>query len=143
MIDGMSMQHTLSTGSGFFRLFFYNQLMAQEIGIVTGSGSAEVETAGVQINMVPKSGGNTFSVNGVANGTNGNLQGRNLDDALQARGVTAGPSVKNIYDFGVGVGGPIVKNKLWFYSSTRAWGASEYVAANYYNLTGDLHLRPI
>jgi len=135
MIDGMSMQHTLSTGSGFFRLFFYNQLMAQEIGIVTGSGSAEVETAGVQINMVPRSGGNTFSLNGVATGTNGNLQGRNLDDELQARGVTAGPSVKNIYDFGVGVGGPIVQNKLWFYGSTRAWGASEYVAANYYNAT--------
>src|SRR5262249_45885712 len=135
MIDGLSMQHTLNTGSGFFRLFFYNQLMAQEIGIITHAGAAEVETSGVQVNMVPRSGGNKFSWNPVANGTNGRLQGRNIDDALKARGATAGPSVKNIYDFGVGAGGPILQNKLWFYASTRSWGASEFLPANYYNST--------
>ncbi len=135
MIDGLSMQHTLNTGSGFFRLFFYNQLMAQEIGIVTHAGGAEVETSGVQVNMVPRSGGNTFKWNAVANGTNGDLQGRNIDDALKARGATAGPSVKNIYDFGVGAGGPFVQNRLWYYAATRAWGASEYLPANYYNKT--------
>jgi Carboxypeptidase regulatory-like domain len=135
MIDGLSMQHTLNTGSGFFRLFFYNQLMAQEIGIVTHAGGAEVETSGVQVNMVPKSGGNRFTWNAVANGTNGDLQGRNIDDTLKARGATEGPSVKNIYDFGVGAGGPFKVNTLWFYAATRAWGASEYLPANYYNKT--------
>jgi hypothetical protein len=135
MIDGLSMQHSLQTGSGFFRLFFYNQLMTEEMVVVTAAGGAEVETAGVQVNMVPRAGSNTFRLNGVANGTNGNLQSRNISDELTARGVTVGPSIKNIYDFGVGVGGPLVVDKLWFYGATRAWGSSEYIPANYYNQT--------
>jgi hypothetical protein len=93
----------------------------------------------VQINMVPKSGGNTFSLNGVATGTNGNHRA-NLDDELQAGG-DAGPSVKNIYDFGVGVGGPIVQNKLWFYGRP-ARGAS-IRGGNYYNRREPLSTLPI
>jgi carboxypeptidase family protein len=135
MIDGMSMQHTLASGSGFFRLMFYNQLMAQEIAVVTNAGPAEVETAGVQVNMVPKSGSNRWNVDATAAGTNSNLQGENLDDYLTSRGVATAPGVKNIYDFGVGIGGPLLVDRVWVYAATRAWGASEYVPSNYYNST--------
>lgn len=134
-VDGLSMQHTLNTGSGFFRLFFFNRLMAQEIDVISRGGSGEVQTAGVQVNMVSKSGSNTWRAEIAANGTTKRFNAANLDDNLIARGVATQPSIKNIYDFGVGIGGPIKKDKLWVYASSRAWGASEYITANYYNAT--------
>jgi hypothetical protein len=135
MVDGLSMQHTLSTGSGFFRLFFFNQIMAQEINVVSRGGSGEVQTAGVQVNMISKSGSNAWRIEGGVNGTNSHFNAENLDDYLISRGVATPPSIDKIYDFGIGVGGPLVKDKLWVYGSTRAWGASEIITANYYNAT--------
>ena len=135
MVDGLSMQHTLFTGSGFFRLFFFNQMMAQEINVVSRGGSGEVQTAGVQVNMISKSGSNSWRYEGQISGTNKHFNATNLDDYLIGRGVATPPSIDKIYDFGIGVGGPIKRDKLWVYGSTRAWGASEIITANYYNAT--------
>jgi hypothetical protein len=135
MIDGLSTHHPLFTGSGFFRLAFFNQIMAQEIDVVARGGSGEVQTAGVQLNMVTKSGGNTWHGAGVANGTNEHFNATNLDDYLISRGVATPATIKNIWDIGVGIGGPIVHDKLWMYASVRNWGASEYITGNYYNAT--------
>jgi hypothetical protein len=135
MIDGLSMQHTLFTGGGFFRLFFFNQMLAQEIDVISNAGSAEVQTAGVQVNMITKSGGNTWHMDGVISGTTKRLESGNLDDYLISRGVATQPSIDNIYDIGFGIGGPLLVDRLWMYATSRAWGASEFVASNYYNKT--------
>jgi hypothetical protein len=135
MIDGLSMQHTLFTGGGFFRLFFFNQLLAQEIDVISNAGSAEVQTAGVQVNMVSKSGSNTWHIDGVANGTTRRFESANLDSYLVSRGVQTQPSIDNIYDIGGGIGGPLLSDRLWMYATSRAWGASEFIASNYYNAT--------
>jgi hypothetical protein len=134
-IDGMLIQRVGSTGSGFFRLMMYNQVMAQEIAIVSNAGSADVETAGVQVNMVTKSGGNSWRFDGVINGTNSHFQGTNIDDELVARGLTPRPSIQDIYDLGGGAGGPLKTDTLWIYAAARAWGATELEPASWYNLT--------
>ena len=41
--------------------------------------------------------------------------------------------MKKVYDYGVGVGGPIVRDRLWFYSANRVWGNQGYAANNYFN----------
>jgi hypothetical protein len=44
---------------------------------------------------------------------------------------------------GGGLGGPIEKDKLWFFTAARAWGASQYQQGSYYNLTqGTLFYTP-
>jgi hypothetical protein len=134
-IDGMLIQRVGSTGSGFFRLMMYNQVMAQEIDIVSNAGSADVETAGVQVNMVTKSGGNDWRFDGTINGTNSHFQGQNIDATLVSRGLTPRPSIQNIYDLGGGVGGPLSVNKLWIYAAGRSWGATELEPASWYNST--------
>src|SRR4029077_18780098 len=53
---------------------------------------------------------------------------------LRARGLTSSSSVKRVYEAGVGIGGPIVKERLWFYNADRFWGAQEYQPGSYYNL---------
>jgi hypothetical protein len=135
MIDGLSTHHPLFTGSGFFRLAFFNQVMAQEIDVVARGGSGEVQTSGVQLNMVTKSGGNTWHGDGVASGTTKRFNAKNLDDYLISRGVATPATIKNIWDFGIGIGGPLKRDRLWIYASSRAWGASEYITGNYYNAT--------
>ena len=92
-----------------------------------------IETGGVQINLVPKEGGNTFHSYFSGSFTNDKLQQSNLDDTLRARGLTATPGVDQLYDAALGVGGRIVRDKLWFYAAARYWGSSQFQAGNYFN----------
>jgi hypothetical protein len=58
---------------------------------------------------------------------------RNLSDELRARGLTRSNAVKKIYDVGFAGGGPIKKDRLWFYSAHRWWSSEEELAGIYYN----------
>ena len=46
----------------------------------------------------------------------------NYTDELRNRGVTQPTPVTRVYDFNAAVGGPIVKDKLWYYMSVRQQG---------------------
>ena len=105
MINGLSMQHTLFTGSGFYRLEFYDPEMTQELNIVADAGNGEVQSAGVQVNMVTKSGSNDWHFHFATNGTDSRFENTNLDANLIARGVKTPPGVKDIYSIGGGAGG--------------------------------------
>ncbi len=50
-----------------------------------------------------------------------------------AAGLTVPPSLRSIYDFNASIGGPIFKNRLWFFHSTREWGAANYIANQYFD----------
>src|SRR5258706_175931 len=77
----------------------------------------------------------TFSGSGGYIWGSHHLQQSNLTDALRARGLTATPSLKQFFDAGFGIGGPIKKDKLWFHVAVRDWKTARYFAGNYYNLT--------
>src|SRR5262249_22673037 len=100
-----------------------------------GGGSSETQTGGVQINFIPKSGGNSFSAYFQTNDTTEGLTGDNLTDELKARNASTSTKVKKLYDFGGGVGGPLKKDKLWFYTSHRKWGDRIQIANLFYNAT--------
>ena len=131
-LDGMSTMQ----GDSPSRYFFVNQVAAQEINITADAVPAESMTGGVQVNMIPKSGGNTFSGSFRASGTDSGLQSKgNLTQDLHDRGVTTSPSIRPIFDVGGGIGGPIKQDKLWFYTSHRYWGSGETAPGNYFNAT--------
>ena len=54
---------------------------------------------------------------------------------LRSRGLTESAETKKVYDYGVGLGGRIVRDKLWFYTAHRWWGNQTYGPGNYYNAT--------
>jgi hypothetical protein len=113
-----------------------NQLAAQEVVMETsGGGSAESQSGGLNVNVVPKDGGNTFSTAVSAAYTNKHLQSSNLTDALRARGLTRSNSTAYIYDAGVGVGGPIKQDTLWFYTAFRKWSHKDEYAGLFFNKT--------
>ena len=111
----------------------FNQMAVQEMVIDTNVASAESESGGMNVNMVPKDGGNKFAGSFMAEGANSSLQSSNLTDNLRARGLTAAAGVRKIYDVGVGFGGPLKVDKLWFYTAHRSWGSIEQLAGVYFN----------
>ena len=113
--------------------FQYNKATFEEVVVETGAGSAEATTGGVQINIIPKDGGNRFSGTASYEYTGPKLTSDNVDDELRARGLNAAPSVRSYYDVGGGVGGPIRRDKVWFFSAARAEDRSIYQVGNYYN----------
>ena len=124
-----------STGGGANRVMLLNQVSIQEMVLETSGISAESETGGVQINAVPREGGNQLRVYFVGTYTNDALQTTNVTPELKAAGVTTAPSVKQIWDWGLGVGGPIKKDRLWFYTAHRLWGAQQILPGAYWNAT--------
>ena len=103
--DGMGIQH--SQGNQGYN---QNQEIVQETVLSISGISADNNSDGVQINLVPKEGGNTFrgSVSGLYSGTG--LQSDNLTDSLRARGLTTVTTVNYIFDSGFTLGGPIKKD---------------------------------
>jgi hypothetical protein len=68
-------------------------------------------------------------------GSDHSLQANNLTDSLKAQGLTAVNSSKKIWDFNPAWGGPIIKDKLWFYNAFRFAGTIDYLASDFFNLT--------
>lgn len=135
--DGMSWSSGQSTGGLGQRSFVINKVSVQETTISTGPGGADAGHAGANVNIVPKEGGNVF--HGAVNFTGATtaFQSTNLDDTLRARGLSSGQNIKHIYDLGVGVGGPILHDKLWFWAGFGDWASLEFAPGNYFNATQD------
>ncbi len=114
-------------------VFVFNNLTFQEVVVETGGMSAERNTGGVQMNIVPKDGGNTFSGSFSTSFSTPDLQADNLTDELRARGLSFSPSLKKHNDTGGAIGGPIVRDKLWFFNAYRFGANQQYQQGNYFN----------
>jgi hypothetical protein len=123
--------------------FQYNAHTFQEVVVETAAGNAESTTGGMQINIIPRDGGNVFSGSMSTEFTGPKLTSDNVDSDLRSRGLNTAPSVRDYYDVGGGVGGPLQRDKLWFFLSARWEDRSIYQVGNYYNkLQGTLFYEP-
>jgi hypothetical protein len=134
LLDGM--RYNQGNGFGGVRnAYNENDGAVEELTFQTAALTAEVETGSFVRNIVPKEGGNRYTAFFGAAYTNKNLQAENLDDELRAKGIMDGNFVDRIYDFNPAVGGPIVRDRLWFYGAYRYWGVDQGIAGTYFNLT--------
>jgi hypothetical protein len=106
---------------------------AQEVTMTTSGGLAETETAGLTMNIVPKQGGNTMAGLFFVSGFSQGMQSNNYTPALQASGVTQPTPVYHVYDVNGSVGGPILKDKLWYFMSVREQGQRQNTLNVFYN----------
>ena len=117
---------------GTGRGYYINPLAVDEVVVDLGTmGSAEYSLGGAQVNSIPKSGGNRLTGSVFLAGTGSGLQSNNLDDKLRDQGLTSVNSVKKVYDVNGAIGGPIVRDRLWFFASGRRWGTQTHVANLY------------
>ena len=107
---------------------------SQEVTFATAGGLGESETAGLTMNIVPKSGGNTLHGSFFASGTAAKFQSDNLTAELAAQGVTAATPLTKVYDVSGTVGGPIVTDRLWYFVNGHTGGSTRESANVYYNL---------
>ena len=132
MLDGLSTNN--AEGSGNLSGFLINMGSAQEVDVEIGAETAERATGGVHLNVVPREGGNTFHGSFVASGTGGSfLQASNYTAALQAAGLPRPNAIQKIWDINPGMGGPIVRDRAWFYGSAR-WNGENTYAGGFGNL---------
>ena len=132
MVNGMSV--TSLTGTGGTRTN-WSDGATQEYGLQLAAHSAEIPYGGIFTNVVPKEGGNRFSGQMFVNFATEGLQANNLDADLRARGLTVANKTKTLADFSPVIGGPLVRDTLWFFGSFHAAATDTYVGGQYYNLT--------
>jgi hypothetical protein len=106
----------------------------QEITVDFGAGSAEQHSAGLQINYVPREGGNNLTGTFFGTYVGPSFQSSNYSDELRAAGLSQPNSLKRLYDFDGAVGGPIKRESLWFFVGGRRQTNESYLAGMYYNL---------
>jgi Carboxypeptidase regulatory-like domain len=92
---------------------------AAEVSIDTTSLSADLPTGGVRINFIPRDGGNQFANSAFFAFATQGLQGDNFSDDLRAAGMPTPTKIVNNFDFNEAFGGPIKRDKVWFWFSTR------------------------
>jgi hypothetical protein len=106
---------------------------AQEVAFTLTGGLGEAATGGPQMNIIGRQGGNSFAGSFFINGTSGALQGTNLTDEIEAQGLTAVNSFKQVWDVNPSFGGPIKRDKLWFFATFRYQYNDQYVASMWAN----------
>ncbi len=100
----------------------------EEAQITTAAKGADAMNPGVTMNLVVKSGSNVFKGLFSANYQDGAFQSDNVDDALLKKGYSAGSAKFTKYqDYYGEFGGPILKNKLWFYASHRDASNGQFI----------------
>ncbi len=107
---------------------------AQEVTFITSGGLGETETAGLTMNIVPKTGGNKMSGSLFFSGTGQHFQANNVTPELAALGLAAATPLQKVYDLNGAVGGPIKQDKIWYFVNARTQGSTRLIAGIYYNL---------
>lgn len=126
-IDGMRVNNLC--GSGQYSGFYMNDAAIEEVTFTTGAESAEMQSGGLRINSTPKDGGNTFSGTFFAYGAGSSLQSDNRSDAVKAANIAL-PEIAYVYQINPSFGGPILRNKLWFYFTYKYEDHKYYVASS-------------
>ena len=126
MVDGMMVNGLQADGAV---QSYFNDAMNQEVSYQTSGIGAETQAGGVRLNMIPREGGNRFSGDFKAAYRPGDWQGDNITDAASPqRNYTEGTSTDRIIDFTFAQGGPIKKDKLWFFGSARYFSVNNFIA---------------
>jgi hypothetical protein len=113
-----------------------NDASTEELSYEIGAISAEVAGGGVRVNVIGKDGGNRFSGSVFGNYGNHSMVSDNFTgvEKFQLAGVHAPDSIKSIYDTSAAIGGPIQRDKLWFFTAHREWGFQNLKSDAYYEV---------
>ncbi len=107
---------------------YYDFDMFEEMQVTTGGADVETQTGGIALNFVSRRGGNRVSIGGRFYYTDNKFQsepsGSDYESVKEvfseANGYPPEAGVNNIMDikdFGFNLGGPVVKDKVWWWGS--------------------------
>jgi hypothetical protein len=126
-VNGMGIQ---SFGGGGRTSYIVDVGNAQEISLSLSGALGESETGGATINVIPRTGGNRFAGNYFTAYSNSNFYDRN--DGTHTTNFQN--RLIREYDVNGAYGGPIKRDRLWFYSVARRQDRASRLFSNFRNL---------
>jgi len=116
----------------------YDIANAQEMQISISGGLGEAEVGGPYLNIIPKTGGNSFSGSIFASGAGKWAQSDNVDAQQVAESTAAGAPITTaglikLWDASYAMGGPVKRDRLWFYANIRDEGNHTEIPGLYAN----------
>jgi len=107
----------------------------EEMQVVATGGDAQTALPGVFLNAIVKSGGNLFHGRGEATWEDQKFEGNNLTPTLISQGYATPQLVLQAKDSSANLGGPIVKDRWWFFGGGHA-NTSDRTALGYVDSSG-------
>jgi Carboxypeptidase regulatory-like domain/TonB dependent receptor len=111
---------------------YMNDAGNEQMVYQTGGGAAESPTGGLKLNLSPKEGGNAIHGSIFTGFESNSLQSDNMTPFLASHGVKVLDKIGTYRDIDGTLGGPIKKDKLWFFGSTRFFTVNKPVASTFY-----------
>jgi hypothetical protein len=121
-VDGISISNSSPLFGQAASTFSLNDAAVSEIAFETGAISVESSGGGVRVNAIPQEGGNRFSGSLFGNFATREMSRSNYTDELKALGLTAPAGYDKLWDESAGFGGPIRRDRLWFFAAHRYRG---------------------
>ena len=107
--------------------------VTEEVTFAVAGGLGETETAGLLMAVTPKTGGNSTHGSLFVSGTGKQLQSDNLTPDLREMGVSSPSPLSKVYDVSGAVGGPIARDRLWYFAAAHRGGSTTRSTDVYYN----------
>ena len=126
MVEGMQIQSQEGTDGN--SMTYFDDALVAETSVMTSAIPPDTSSGGIRINSILKDGGNVVSGAVFLGGSNGPWQSKNVDDALRARGIAAANATQHVQNFNGAMGGPVKRDKLWFFVAARHTSEDETVA---------------
>jgi hypothetical protein len=133
LVDGVSVGGSAGgSGTGYYTADVGN---AQEVSLTVSGGLGEAETGGPVMNVVPRTGGNTLRGQFYYNYANGALQSDNRSPEL----LELNPNLRQqdeilkFQEVNGSFGGPIRRDRLWYYWSGRVQDNDQYLQNIWFN----------
>ena len=147
-IEGLRLNNLEAQGA--YSGVYWNDASFEEFSYITGADSAEMGQGGMRVNMVPRDGGNTFRGQAFANFTDGAWASDNCGSPGIGQGCTRSnltgsttfnrnnrlsnvSEIQKIWDVNPSIGGPVLRDRLWFHYTFRHWGVEKTVADSYFD----------
>jgi hypothetical protein len=127
-VDGLDLRNT----NGVSQSGYNNFAMVQDVTYQTSSIGADSEAGGVRINMIPREGGNTYKGDFYVGASGSSFQSNNITPELRAKGLPTPDSLRYLVEATPSFGGPIVRDRLWFFASARYFENKTHPAGAHY-----------
>jgi len=125
MTNGMAVAAPF--GGGGVSDVTYDTANSEEMQVLISGGLGEAENGGPSINIVPKSGGNQFKGSAFYSFSGNWATSNNVDDRMRGFGITQPPALRTNWDGSGSIGGPLKRDRLWFFANVRAWANASVV----------------
>jgi hypothetical protein len=116
-VNGMTVAAAFNGGG--VSSYILDSVNVDEVSVVVSGGLGETDIGGPVMNLVPRGGGNDFRGQAFFNNAGDWSRGSNLDDRLRSVGITTPPGIIGSYDSSGSFGGPIKRDRVWFFGSVR------------------------